>query len=262
VAIDYQSRTVVPGPRRWYARTGGRGESGMRGGAPPTFRIACAEDRNTPRRLHCFSSRFRTLSSLGAFDMPAKKKQGGNRVYQLKITLKGIRPPIWRRIQVAGDMNLHQLHRTIQSVMGWYGGHLHEFIFFGTSFGDRSVLTDMDILEERKFTLNKLISAEKEKFHYLYDFGDGWDHEVLVEKLLPIDERTKYPVCLKGKRACPPEDCGGPYGYQELLEVLKDPSHPEYGEMRGWLPDEDFDPERFEVEEADAHLRGVSIDVT
>jgi hypothetical protein len=101
-----------------------------------------------------------------------------------------------------------------------------------------------------------LITNEKEKFHYLYDFGDSWEHEILVEKILPLEKGTHYPVCVTGKRACPPEDCGGPYGYEELLEILKDPSHPEYEDRIDWLPEEDFDPETFYVELVNVDLGG------
>lgn len=123
----------------------------------------------------------------------------------------------------------------LQTVMGWYGGHLHEFDVFGDSYGDPEVM-EGEVLDERSVTLGKLITAEKEKFHYLYDFGDSWDHEILVEKILPLEKGTHYPVCVTGKRACPPEDCGGAPGYEELLEILKDPSHPEHEDMFDWLP--------------------------
>ena len=167
-------------------------------------------------------------------------------VYQLKVTLAGIRPPIWRTIQVSGDMTLHDLHKTLVRVMGWHGGHLHEFRVFGDCFGDPSADLGPEVLNETKYTLERLISAEKEKFDYLYDFGDSWEHKIVVEKVLPLNPETKYPIVLKGKRACPPEDCGGPWGYHELLEALKDPSHPEHDEMVDWL-DEDFDPEAFDI---------------
>jgi hypothetical protein len=186
--------------------------------------------------------------------MPVKKKSGENKVYQIKVTLRDIRPPIWRRIQVSSDTNLQRLHRILQTVMGWHGGHLHEFDVFGDPYGDPEVM-EGEALDERKVTLGKLISGEKEKFHYLYDFGDSWEHEILVEKILPIEKGIHYPVCLTGKRACPPEDCGGPPGYENLLEILKDPSHPEHEDMFDWLPG-DFDSEKFDIESVNRRLTG------
>jgi hypothetical protein len=185
--------------------------------------------------------------------MPAKKKSGEKRVYQLKVTLRDIRPPIWRRIQVPGDTNLRQLHRILQTVMGWQGGHLHEFDVLGDPYGDPEV-SEGDVQDERSVTLGQLITGEKEKFYYLYDFGDAWEHEILVEKILPLEKGASHPVCLTGKRACPPEDCGGAPGYAELLEILEDPSHPEHDEKFDWLPG-DFDSEKFDIESVNSRLR-------
>jgi hypothetical protein len=183
-----------------------------------------------------------------------KKKPGEKKVYQLKVTLRDIRPPIWRRIQVTSDTDLQRLHRILQTVMGWYGGHLHEFDVFGDPYGDPRDAEE-DVLDERKATLGKLITVEKEKFLYTYDLGDGWEHEILVEKILPIEKGTRYPVCLAGKRACPPEDCGGAPGYENLLEALKDPSHPEHEETFEWLPG-DFDSEKFDIKSINVELGG------
>lgn len=178
--------------------------------------------------------------------MPAVRKSGEKRVFQLKVTLKVVRPPIWRRIQVHGDTNFEELHRILQAAMGWNGGHLHEFMVIGNSYGDLRTLPG-EVLDQRKVTLEKLKLTEKQKFNYVYDFGDNWEHEILVEKLFRPEEGMSYPVCIKGKRACPPDDCGGPYGYQDLLEVLQDPSHTDYEEMREWV-DDDFDPEHFDID--------------
>ncbi|MGO9570467.1 MAG: plasmid pRiA4b ORF-3 family protein [Desulfomonilaceae bacterium] len=188
--------------------------------------------------------------------MPVKKKSGEKPVYQLKVTLRDIRPPIWRRIQVSSDINLRELHGILQTVMGWRGGHLHEFDVFGTSYGDPRV-AEGDVLDEARVNLEQLITEEKEKFHYLYDFGDGWEHEILLEKILPLEKATQYPVCVTGKRACPPEDCGGAPGYEELLEILQDPSHPEHEEKFEWLPG-DFDSEKFDAESVNRRLRKTS----
>ncbi|MFH1115458.1 MAG: plasmid pRiA4b ORF-3 family protein, partial [Pseudomonadota bacterium] len=132
-------------------------------------------------------------------------------------------------------------------------GHLHEFDVFGTPYGDPAISGDGDVLDEKKVRLDLLMSEEKEKFHYLYDFGDSWEHEILLEKIIPPEKGTQYPICLTGRRACPPEDCGGAWGYEELLEALKDPSHEDREEMLEWV-DEDFDPDRFDVEAINRRL--------
>ena len=186
--------------------------------------------------------------------MPVMKKPGGKRVYQLKVMLRDIRPPIWRRIQVRSDTNLQRLHRIIQTVMDWHESHLHEFEILGARYGDSEFMQG-EVEDEQIAKLGKLITEEKEKFLYRYDLGDCWDHEVLVEKIMPPEDGIRYPVCLAGKRACPPEDCGGAPGYEELLEILGDPSHPEHEDRFLWLPG-DFDSEKFDVDSVNKRLRG------
>lgn len=176
--------------------------------------------------------------------MAAKAK-----IYQFKITLKGIRPPIWRQFQVNSHIRFLDLHRIIQGVMGWEDAHLHQFSV------DGYLLTDGITLKETgsgggdvaKSWLDALVAEEEQKFVYEYDFGDSWEHEVVLEKILEPEAGATYPRCLAGKRACPPEDCGGVWGYQELLEVLKDPENPGHDEMLDWLGGE-FDPEEFDLE--------------
>lgn len=165
-----------------------------------------------------------------------------NLIYQIKITLKDVKPPIWRRIQVKSDITLHSLHRTIQTAMGWEDGHLHKFDIRAPS-------------SEPKVRLNQLNLVEKQKFLYVYDFGDNWEHTILVEKILPIDEKKQYPICLAGKRSGPPEDCGGPWGYMDLLDVISDPNDPEYDERIDWVG-EDFDSELFDIEKINKRLKG------
>jgi hypothetical protein len=189
--------------------------------------------------------------------MAAKKQPSEPQIYQLKITLLGIKPPIWRRFYVPGDMNLAKLHHVIQCIMGWEESHMHQFkvgkTYYGMTYPD-----DFDGMpetrDERKARLNELVSRPKAKFIYEYDFGDSWEHEVVLEKVLPPEPGTKYPVCLEGKRACPPEDCGGVWGYAELLETIQDPNHPEHDDMMEWLG-EGFEPERFDVEAVNKALR-------
>lgn len=189
---------------------------------------------------------------------PVPEKKSENKIYQLKIILKGIKPPIWRRVQVESNMTLGELHHLIQDVMGWYNCHLHQFDCEGVLYADLSTEEDLECFDkakdENKTALNKVLRQEKQKMRYDYDFGDSWEHEIVLEKILKPEEGMPYPVCLDGKRSCPPEDCGGEYGYQNLLDILKDPKHPEYKEWKEWLP-EGFDSEAFDVKERNDIIR-------
>ena len=178
-------------------------------------------------------------------------------IYQMKISLKGSKPLVWRRFLVKSHITFQLLHETIQEIMGWTHTHLYEF-----NFG-KIIITDAESIQESsnseneidsaKTKLEDLISEEKEKISYTYDFGDDWGHEIIVEKILPDNSDLKNPVCLAGKNACPPEDCGGIYGYFELLDILKNPKHPEYDERLEWLG-ENFDPAEFDMETANKTL--------
>lgn len=177
-------------------------------------------------------------------------------VYQLKVSLKGIRPPVWRRVLVTSDTSLPAFHAIIQAVMGWAGYHMHQFIIDGEYFGqphEDYELMGMDLEDEQEYRLADLGLREGRKFTYEYDFGDSWQHTILIEKMLPVDPDARCPVCMKGKRACPPEDCGGPWGYANLLEVIRDPSHDEHDEMLEWL-DGEFDPEEFDLDKVNSRL--------
>ena len=183
-----------------------------------------------------------------------KKRTKGVNIYQLKITLRGSKPPIWRRIQVRSNTTLAKLHDIFQIVMGWNNYHLHQFIIHEVEYGVPDRDYDMDTEDERKVKLGELIFTEKEKFVYEYDFGDSWEHEILVEKIVPIEKGVHYPICLKGKRACPPEDCGGIWGYSEFLEAIEDVNHPEHDDMLEWIGGE-FDPEEFDVNSINKRLK-------
>jgi hypothetical protein len=178
--------------------------------------------------------------------MPQRRKSGDVQVYQLKVTLKGSKPPIWRRLLVAGNTNLRKLHDILQTTMGWDGAHLHQFIVGGEYYGvpDPEYLEDLH--DEKKCKLNQIVADEKSKFHYEYDFGDSWVHEIVVERILPPEPGKYYPVCITGKRSCPPEDVGGIWGYADFLETLKNPEDPDYEELLEWVG-EDFDPEAFDL---------------
>jgi len=188
--------------------------------------------------------------------MPPKKHSNTQTIYQLKITLKDIRPPIWRRVQVPSDITLDQLHWVIQISMGWTNSHLHSFTIQGIDYGEPTPefgFDEMGLQNEEPVKLSQVIRGEKFKFLYLYDFGDSWEHEILVEKVLEADPEINYPICIKGKRACPPEDCGGAWGYGSFLEAIQDPSHPEHEEMLEWVGGE-FDPEDPQLEDIDSRL--------
>jgi len=144
------------------------------------------------------------------------------KIYQVKITLKYVRPPIWRRVQVRGDITLAKLHEIIQIAMGWFDSHLHQFrmgkVYYGTP--DIDEFSELNLKDDSKAQLGRVLTKLKQKLIYEYDFGDGWEHEILLEKILPPEPGVRYPRCIGGARACPPEDCGGPGGYAELLEAL------------------------------------------
>ncbi len=179
--------------------------------------------------------------------MSARKNDLCDQIYQLKITLRGSKPPIWRRVLVPGQATLYQLHWIIQMAMGWTNSHLHQFIIGGEYYREPSPFDFEPVMEERKFKLCELIPFEKARFIYEYDFGDSWEHVILVEKIIPPEPDVRYPRCIKGKRACPPEDVGGIWGYEEMLAALKDPSHPDHEMYVEWVG-EDFDPEEFDLE--------------
>ncbi len=163
-------------------------------------------------------------------------------VCQLKVTLRGIRPAIWRRLVVPADTTLTRLHRVLQIAMGWQDSHMHEFRIEGRRPAVRSARIG-DVLTEIGSSLT-----------YTYDLGDGWEHSIVLEKRFSGSDDTEYPVCLDGQQACPPEDCGGVPGYYDLLEVLQNPADERYEEMREWIG-EDFDPRAFSVEAVNRQLR-------
>jgi hypothetical protein len=180
------------------------------------------------------------------------------RIYQLKVTLKDIKPPIWRRVLVPADITLHRLHEVLQTVLGWTDSHLYLFEVGvePTYFGDPELVEDWaDLRPSRTTKLSRVAPAAGAKVVYEYDLGDSWRHDIRVEKVLPAHVGASYPMCLAGKRACPPEDCGGVWGYAELLEVIADPAHEEHESMMAWLGGS-FDPEDFDLVEVNFLLDG------
>jgi hypothetical protein len=179
-------------------------------------------------------------------------------VYQIKVTLNNFRPPIWRRLQVTGNTTLAELHNIIQICMGWEDYHLHQFIIDDEYYGvpDDDYIGFIEMKNEKRYRLNQIIPGEKFKFEYEYDFGDSWDHSLIVEKILPYEEGRDYPLCIKGKRACPPEDVGGVWGYSAFLDAIQHPEHPEHDEYMEWIG-EAIDPEAFDLEAINSALRQV-----
>lgn len=162
-------------------------------------------------------------------------------IYQLKVTLKGIRPPIWRRFLIASTASLEDTHIVLQIGMGWTDSHMHEFAKGRDRYGVPDEDFPSDMHDEAKCRLDQVLKGEKEKLVYTYDFGDSWEHDVVLEKILPFETGIQLPVCLKGSRACPPEDIGGVPGYAMFLEAISDPNHPEHDDMLEWVGDH-FDP--------------------
>jgi len=185
--------------------------------------------------------------------MPEKTLKWKN-IYQLKITLIGSKPPIWRRFQVSDDITLQRLDGIIQIVMGWENAHLHQFVINGEEYGKPDKEFDKEINNEKKFTMGEIIVREKQRFEYQYDFGDDWRHDLLVEKIFPAEPDWKHPVVLVGARACPPEDCGGIWGYMDMLEIMSNPKHERYDEIMDWTGGE-FDPEAFPMDEINTCLK-------
>jgi len=171
-------------------------------------------------------------------------------VYRLKVSLVGTRPPIWRRLQISGAMTLKQLHLAIQAVMGWQNYHLYMFRIDGLEYGQPD--PELPCVNAGSVTVRQALPTQTVRCTYEYDFGDGWEHKISVEAIAP-DAPVGRPVCLDGRRAGPPEDCGGVPGYERVLEALADPKDPEHDEMVKWTGG-DFDPERFDVEEANRRL--------
>jgi len=190
--------------------------------------------------------------------MPAKSFGPIDLIYQLKITLRDFRPPIWRRVLVPGMFTLHKLHQVIQIAMGWSDSHLHRFlvdgIYYSAPYPD-SDWQDTDDEDSRRITLGQIASLNR-KFKYEYDFGDGWEHEIVVEKVLLPEPGAMYPQCLKGKGACPPEDVGGVGGYANFLEAIRDPNHAEHQMYVEWIGGE-FDPTAFDLAATNQALQRV-----
>ena len=181
----------------------------------------------------------------------ARKAAPTGDIVKLKVTLQGISPPIWRRLLIPAAMTLHDLHEVLQTSMGWHDSHLHDFDIAGERFGDPA--TTEEVENEARMTLDRVRKAGVRPLQIQLRLRRRLGALIAIEGTVPRVEGQHYPACVAGKRACPPEDCGGVWGYRHLLEVMADPAHPEHEDMSEWVS-EDFDPESFSVEATDAML--------
>jgi Plasmid pRiA4b ORF-3-like protein len=189
----------------------------------------------------------------------ASRPSAAKNVHRLKVTLRGSKPPIWRRFEVPSDATLARLHAVIQLGFGWEDCHLWAFETLSGRYGSSD--PDLEIRSAESKKLSAVADWPGDKLRYEYDFGDGWDHDIVVEAVQPADPGVVYPRCTAGKRACPPEDCGGIWGYYELLNTLANPRHENHAQMLRWLgisSPADFDPDRFDLEEANQYLARIS----
>jgi hypothetical protein len=180
----------------------------------------------------------------------AKTKE--TKIYQIKIMLS--QTEIWRTFLVKSDIKLSELHLIIQTIMGWSNSHMHQFFDNGIIYGMPNVEDyGLDIVDYRKIKLDSIINKTGKYLTYDYDFGDGWEHVLMLEKILPVEEKRFYPVCLDGEKDVPPEDCGGIPGYEEILIALKDKKKAKYKELLEWVGN--YDPEYFNIEQINEFLK-------
>lgn len=190
-------------------------------------------------------------------ELPARRQKpdGPATIYQIKIGLRNTKPPIWRRLLVPADISLARLHRAIQIAFGWDDSHMH---VFETPYGDFGRADrELGHRAEKPVTLEQVAPQAKDKIQYTYDFGDNWSHDILVEKVLDRDPTLTYPRCVGGRRAAPPDDCGGIWGYEHLVEILTDPTHPDHEDRLEWLGWDDashFDPAAFDPDDVNKAL--------
>jgi hypothetical protein len=177
--------------------------------------------------------------------------QPGDPVLQLRVTLVGVDdPPVWRQVVIPAGYTLDWVHSAIPVTMGWQDSHLHMFRVAGREYGPAYLDDELEMLDERQFRIGELVKTG-DLAGYEYDFGDGWEHELVVEASAVADAATVYPACIAGEGACPPEDCGGPGGFADLKKLLAGPPNPEHEEMRVWAG-EDYDPAHFDLAAANA----------
>jgi hypothetical protein len=182
----------------------------------------------------------------------------GLQIYEIKIELLEIEPVIWRRVLVPGSITLAQFHEVIQTVIGWTNSHPHQFIFGAHAYSDPEFEIE-EARSEYRYRLARLAPQVGNTIAYEYDFGDRWDHLIRVESIIEDDMRYKgNPVCIEGRRSGPPEDCGGPWGYQNFLEAITNKEHNKHRELLNWVGGS-FDPEYFDLEGVNAQLEKINL---
>ncbi|NVJ28575.1 plasmid pRiA4b ORF-3 family protein [Myxococcus sp. AM011] len=194
-----------------------------------------------------------------------KKTTSELSIHVLYVELVGIQPVIWRELLVRSDMPLSKLHDVLQEAFGWNHSHMHVFEDtsrrrYGDMAGeadDRGFGGDASLRDEREYSVSDIAPRARSLFGYIYDFGDDWVHRRRVKKVQPAEPGKRYPACVAGARAAPPDDCGGVPGYERLLKALEDPEHGEHEEMRQWLGGP-YDPEAFDLKSTDKAVRTIS----
>lgn len=169
------------------------------------------------------------------------------KIYTFIIELDGSNPAIWRRFKVFDNLKMDVFHQVLQIIMGWHDSHLHEFIISKNSYG----LIDPDddngnMVDESKFRINDLINKSGQKFQYIYDFGDDWNHRLVLEDTEENEGGQVLPLCIAGQGSCPPEDCGGIHGYYEFVEAMQSPKHGRHKELKKWYGKK-YDPSEFDL---------------
>jgi hypothetical protein len=184
----------------------------------------------------------------------ARGAAGPGSVHRLRLLLSESDPPIWREVEVPSDVRFDRLHRIFQAVMGWCDGHPHQFMVDDESIADPEAV--MDARDESAVRLHQVAPQKGASFLYVYDFGDDWQHEVTVQAVEPRPDGAVHVRCTGGARACPPEDCGGIPGYEDLLRVLRDPLDPEHAAMCELVGGR-FDPESFDLVAVNRRMKQV-----
>ena len=167
-------------------------------------------------------------------------------IYLLRVSINDVDPPIWRTIRVQSVVDLWQLHIILQVSIGWTNSHLHQFTCDGKVYGTPDPDFGEDVFDEHQTSLRSILKEPGDSLSYFYDFGDGWEHTVVLKEILPYSHDIAFPTCVAAERNCPPEDVGGPFGYQEFLEAFSNPHHPEHSNMVEWAG-EDFEPNIFDT---------------
>lgn len=183
-------------------------------------------------------------------------------IYQIKATIKSCKPPIWRRFVLPDSTSLHSLYKVLQVLFRWEDYHLHEFTIEGEAYGipdpEEDPFWEKEVIDERKIVLSKVAKKVGRHFDYWYDFGDNWHHDVVIEKIMQNQTPMKHPRCIGGKRASPPENVGGVWGYKYFLDAINDPKHEEHDEKLEWIGGE-FDPEEFDIDGINENLEHIKL---